>query len=72
MDGIFTQVLALGFMLAGLLIFWRGRHQKPATTQDQPEEFVPSRWRPKTLRFGGLGLFLLGVLMLLGEHFHLF
>jgi len=72
MEGIFTQVLALGFMLAGMLIFWRDRHRKPATPQDEPEEFVPSRWPRKTLRFAGWGLFLLGVLMFVGEHFHLF
>ena len=72
MDGVFAQVLAVGFMLGGLLIISRGRHRKSTPPEDEPKAFIPSRWPLKTLRFGGVGLLLLGVLMLVGEHFHLF
>ena len=71
MQDSFTLVVSLGFILSGFLIFGRGR-RKPTVQEDSSKEFIPARWSPKTLRFAGVGMVLVGILMLAGEHFHLF
>ena len=71
-DGVFTIVLGVGFVLCGILMFLRGRRGNDTAPEPDSKEFIPPRWSPKTLRFGGVGMFLVGVLMLVGELLHLF
>jgi hypothetical protein len=68
----FNLVVALSFMLSGLVIFWLARRVKPTIPERESKEFMPSEFSPKTLRFGGAGLFLLGLLILVGYLLHLF
>jgi len=71
MQDPFILVLGAGFMFSGIITLWRARTRKATMPEKDSHEFIPSRWPPKSLRFAGAGMFLVGLLMLLGACFHL-
>jgi hypothetical protein len=63
-------IIGVIFMLSGPILYWRAGSSK-AYGEQESKEFVPSQFSAKSLRFGGVGIFLVGALMLAGKYLHL-